>query len=176
MKEVKEMKRLLLKEMLAVSIALPGLSGAAWAGSTDDFGCSNATLKGEYAFGVTAYTPPGLPNGPPQVVTGIRVYDGNGNFTQRDYRGDSVPADFAPKGQEKGTYSVNPDCTGSDELDLNVPVPSGSTGVIKVLFVISNGGRHVHEVVSEFTPPGFTTPQPTQTSADAWKVASDRHD
>ena len=54
--------------MLAAAIALPALSGAAWAGGSDDFGCSNATLKGEYAFGVTAYTPPGLPNGPPQVV------------------------------------------------------------------------------------------------------------
>src|SRR6516162_8290687 len=90
MKEVKEMKRLLLKEMLAVSIALPGLSGAAWAGSTDDFGCSNATLKGEYAFGVTAYTPPGLPDGPPSVAAGVKVFDGRGGLTQRDYRGDSL--------------------------------------------------------------------------------------
>ena len=66
------------------AIALLALSGAAWAGGSDDFGCSNATLKGEYAFGVTAYTPPGLPGGPPMVVAGIRNYDGKGNFTQRD--------------------------------------------------------------------------------------------
>jgi hypothetical protein len=43
------------------------------------------------------------------------------------------------------------------------------------MFVISDGGRHIHEVVSEFTPPGSTTgPVPTQTSADDWKVASER--
>jgi hypothetical protein len=157
-------------------LAVPALSGVARAGGTDDFGCSNATLKGEYAFAVTAYTPPGLPNGPPQVITGIRTYDGKGHFTQRDYIGDSVPAEFSPPGRETGTYTVDADCTGSDELDLNVPVPSGSTGVVKVLFVINNGGRHVHEVVSEFTPPGSTTgPVPTQTSADVWKVASE-HD
>jgi hypothetical protein len=42
------------------------------------------------------------------------------------------------------------------------------------MFVISDGGRHIHEVVSEFTPPGFTEPQPTQTSADDWKVASEK--
>ena len=176
MKEVKEMKKLLLKEMLAVSIALPALSGAAWAGSTDDFGCSNATLKGEYAFGVTAYTPAGLPNGPPQVITGIRVYDGNGHFKQRDYAGDRVPAEFSKPGQETGTYQVNPDCTGSDELELNVPASPPGTGVIKVLFVISDGGRHVHEVVSEFIPPFSSGRAPTQTSADAWKVASERDD
>jgi hypothetical protein len=165
----------LLKGMMAAAIALPTLSGAAWAGGTDDYGCSNATLKGEYAFGVTNYTPPGLPNGPPDVVAGVRVYDGNGHFTQRDYMGGSVPAEFAPPGQETGTYTVNPDCTGSDELDLNVPVPSGSTGVVKVLFVISDGGRHVHEVVSEFTPPGATAPSiPINTSADVWKVAAER--
>jgi hypothetical protein len=58
-------------------------------------------------------------------------------------------------------------------INLNAPVPSGSTGVIKILLVISNGGRHVHEVVSEFTPPGSKEPQPTQTSADDWKVASE---
>jgi hypothetical protein len=57
-------------------------------------------------------------------------------------------------------------------INLNAPVTSGSTGVISIMFVISNGGRHIHEVVSQFTPPGFTEPQPTQTSADDWKVAS----
>jgi hypothetical protein len=47
-------------------------------------GTQTRPLKGVYAFGGTAYTPPGLPNGPPQVFAGIRVYDGNGHFTQRD--------------------------------------------------------------------------------------------
>lgn len=168
------MKRWLFRGMLAAAILLPALSTAAWAGKTDNFGCSNATLKGEYAFGVTAYTPAGLPNGPPQVVAGIRVYDGAGHFTQRDYIGDSLrtmgQTDFSTG--ETGTYTVNANCTGSDELDLNVPVPSGSTGVIKVMFVISDGGRHVHEVVSELIPPGASGPAPTQTSADVWKVAS----
>ena len=78
------------KTMLGATIGLLALSGIARAGGTDDFGCSNATLKGEYAFGVTAYTPPGLPDGPPQVVAGIKSFDGKGKFTQRDYRGDSL--------------------------------------------------------------------------------------
>ena len=160
--------------MLAASIALPALSGAARAQS--DEGCSNATLKGEYAFAVTAYTPPGLPDGPPQVVVGIAINDGKGKFTQRDYGGDSLrtrdQTDFSTG--ETGTYKVNSDCTGSAVINLNVPVAQGSTGVIKTMFVISDGGRNFHEVVSEFIPPGFTTPQPTQTSADDWKVASEQ--
>jgi hypothetical protein len=175
-----KMKRWLTKTTLLAAIAFPTVGGAAWAGGSDDFGCSNATLKGEYAFGVTAYTPPGLPNGPPEVVAGIEIFDGRGNFTQRDYQGDSLRTmghtDFSPKGQEKGTYIVNPDCTGSMVINLNVPVPTGSTGVIETVFVISNGGRHIHDVVARFTPPGFTEAQPTQTSSDAWKVASEQED
>jgi hypothetical protein len=100
---------------------------------------------------------------------GIKIFDGKGNFSQRDYIGDSLRTmnqkDFSPKGQETGTYTVNSDCTGSMVINLNAPVPVGSTGVIQIMFVISDGGRHIHEVVSEVTPPGSTTgPQPTQTS------------
>lgn len=173
------MKHWLWVGVMATAIAVPALSSAAWAGGTDDYGCSNATLKGEYAFGVTNYTPAtsldGSPPLPTSVVNGIKVFDGQGNFTQRDYQGDNLAGpDFAPQGQETGTYQVNSDCTGSMVINLNVPnVPSGtSSGVINIMFVISNDGRHIHEVVSQFTPPGYTEAQPTQTSADDWKVAS----
>lgn len=176
------MKRWLSRQALLAAIAFPALTGAAWAGGSDDFGCSNATLKGEYAFGITAYTPPRLSNGPPSVAAGIKVFDGRGNLTQRDYRGDSLrttgQTDFAPLGQETGTYTVNSNCTGDMVINVNAPdVPAGtSSGVLEIRFVISNGGRHIHEVVAEFTPPGFTEPQPTQTSADDWKIASERKD
>jgi hypothetical protein len=169
------MNRWISKGALVAAIALPALSGVALA---DDFGCSNATLKGEYAFGVTSYTPPGSPDGPPSVVAGIKVFDGKGNLTQRDYSGDALrtrnQTDFAKPGQETGTYIVNRDCTGSMEIHLNVPNTPVPHGLLEIRFVISDGGRHIHEVVAEFTPPGFTTPQPTQTSADDWKVASER--
>jgi hypothetical protein len=161
------MKRWLFQGMLAAAIALPALSGVARAGGTDDYGCSNATLKGEYAFSVTNLTIP-------QVVAGIKIFDGSGNLTQRDYIGNSVPAEFAPPGQERGTYKVNPDCTGSMVINLNVPGAPPPNGVIQILFVISDGGRHIHEVVSQFTPPFSSAPEPVQTSADDWKVASEQ--
>jgi hypothetical protein len=168
------MKWWLSKGILAAAIVFPALSGAARAGSIDDYGCSNATLKGEYAFGVTAYTPPGLPNGPPEVVAGVKVFDGHGGLSQRDYQGDRLRTtgqnDFSTG--ETGTYTVNANCTGS--MVINVPVSGLSTGIIEIMFVISDGGRHIHEVVSQLTPPGFTEPQPTQTSADDWKVASEQ--
>jgi hypothetical protein len=109
-------------------------------------------------------------------VAGIKSFDGKGKFTQRDYRGDSLrttgQTDFSTG--ETGTYTVNSDCTGSAVINQNVPGTPPPHGVIQIMFVISDGGRHIHEVVSEFTPPGFTEPQPTQTSADDWKVASEK--
>jgi hypothetical protein len=159
------MKRWISKGTLVAAIVLPALTCAARAGDTDNYGCSNATFKGEYAFGVTNFTIP-------QVVAGIKVFDGNGNLTQRDYIGDSVPAEFAPQGQERGTYTVNPDCTGSMVINLNVPGAPPPNGVIQILFVISDGGRHIHEVVSQLTPPFSSGPEPVQTSADDWRVAS----
>ena len=174
------MKSWFWKGTLAAAIAFPALSNAAWAGGGDDFGCSNATLKGLYSFGATNYTPPPSQNIPTKVVTGIKVFDGQGNLTQRDYQGDNLAGpDFAPPGQETGTYQVNSDCTGSMVINLNVPnVPSGtSSGVIDIMFVISDGGRHIPEVVSQATPPGSAGPMhPTQTSADDWKVTSERDD
>jgi hypothetical protein len=172
------MKSWLWQGMLAAAIAWPALNSAVWAGGTDDYGCSNTTLKGEYAFGVTGYTPPGLPNGPPEVVTGIKVFYGDGTLTQRDYAGDNLAGDdFSPPGRETGTYKVNSDCTGSMVIKLNalgVPPVTTQGGVINILFVISDGGRHIHEVVSQFTPPGAPAAVPTQTSADDWKVASEQ--
>jgi hypothetical protein len=172
------MKSRLFQEMLTAAIASLVLSGAAWAGGTDDFGCSNATLKGEYAFGVTVYTPAPPPSPPPTtvVVNGIKVFDGQGNLTQRDYQGDNLAGPgFAPPGQETGTYQVNSDCTGSMVINLNVPGAPPPNGVIEIMFVISDGGRHIHEVVSQLTPPFQSAPVPTQTSGDDWKVASEQH-
>jgi hypothetical protein len=145
-----------LKGMLAATIALSALSGAAWA---DDFKCSNATLQGEYAFGVVNLTAPAG-----HVGAGIKYFDGKGNMKQQDYRGNTTPIEFTPPGQEVGMYKVNSDCTGILETQV-------ATGTITALFVISDGGRHIHEVVGTLVPTGSTQSVPVQTYADDWKVA-----
>ena len=156
------MKSWLFQGMLTAAIALPALSGAARAGGTDDYGCSKTTLQGEYAFGGTNYTSL-------QVFNGIKVFDGNGHLTQQDYLGNTTPPTFSQPGQETGTYTVNPDCTGS------MMIAGPSSRVINILFVISDGGRHIHEVVSQFIPSAQIGPVPVQTSADDWKVGSEQN-
>src|ERR1700730_3833992 len=78
-----KMKSWLWKGMLAATIALPALSGVARAQSNDNDGCTNATLKGDYAFSVIDFILP-------QVVVGIGRFDGKGGFTQVDYIGDRL--------------------------------------------------------------------------------------
>ena len=111
------MKSWLWKGMLAATIALPALSGVARAESTDNDGCSNATLQGDYAFSVLSLSPL-------NVVVGIGRFDGKGGFTQIDYPGDRLRTDgtLAFRTGQTGSYLVNPDCTGSQEIDLNVPM------------------------------------------------------
>jgi hypothetical protein len=170
------MKSWLSKGMLAAAIVLPALSGAAWAQDND--GCSNTTLKGDYAFAVTGWTLSPGPLWVPNFVVGIGRFDGKGNFTQVDYPADGLRTsnltDF--RMGETGSYTVNADCTGSQEINLNVPgVPAGTShGVIENMFVISGGGRSIHGVVAEFTPPGGTQPVSVQTRVDFWKVGSER--
>jgi len=150
------MKSWLSGGALAATIALPALSGAAWA---DDFTCSNATLQGEYAFGVNIVSQQ-------SVGLGWKYFDGNGNFVQHDYRGNTSPIRFSD--EEVGTYKVSSDCTGS----LTTQVAGG--GSVQVLFVISDGGRHIHEVVGALTVAGGAN-VPVQTSADDWKVAPEQN-
>jgi len=110
------MKSWLWKGLLAATIALLALSSVARAQSSDNDGCTNATLRGDYAFSVIDFILP-------QVVVGIGRFDGKGGFTQVDYIGDSLRTTGAIsfRGGETGSHAVNPDCTGSQEIKLNVP-------------------------------------------------------
>ncbi len=166
--------------LLMASTLLLGLN--VMAAAADNNGCSNATLKGDYGFTILGDQP--NPDGTRSPVKGIAIthFDGAGKLTQRDFvvtdgvpgadTGDSHTGFHFTTG-ETGTYNVNPDCTGSAEIDLNVPVPFGSKGVIKLMLVVTNRGRAIHTVVSEFTPPGAMVPVLNTTRSDAWKIESD---
>jgi hypothetical protein len=168
------MKRWLWKGMLAATIALPALSGMARAPDND--GCSNAALKGDYAFAVTGWNLSPDQLWVPEFIVGIAQFDGKGKFTQVDYPADGLRTmgltDF--RTGQTGTYAVRADCTGLGELDLNVGGVGTGHGVIKLAFVVSNGGRAVHAVVSGATSPFATQPEIGQVRTDFWKVGSEQ--
>ena len=164
------MRTWFLKRMItAAIIALPALSGAAWAGGSDDLGCSNATLKGAYAFSVVSAAGPTGPG----VVVGLGTFDGRGGFAQTDYPGNGgtdLGLDENFRTGQTGSYMVNLNCTGFMMINLGAGV-----GVVTNAFVISNGGRSIHAVVAALEL-GGTAAVPGQTRVDFWKVASERDD
>jgi hypothetical protein len=168
------MKSWLWNGMLAAAIALPSLSGMARAQDND--GCSNATLYGDYAFAVTGWILSPGQTWVPEFIVGIAQFDGKGKFTQVDYPADGLRTmgltDF--RTGQTGTYAVRTDCTGLGELDLNVGGVGTGHGVIKLAFVVSNGGRSVHAVVSGSTSPFATQPEISQVRTDFWKVGSEQ--
>jgi hypothetical protein len=161
------MKSRIFKGTLAAAIVLPALSGAAWAGGNDDLGCSNATLKGDYAFAVLTLAEE---NVGPNVVVGLGTFDGRGGFNQIDFPGNGI-TDLGLKGfrtGQTGSYTVNRNCTGFMTIDI---VQAGV--VVTNAIVISNGGRAIHAVVAAGTQNGAPA-TPLQSRVDFWKVASDQ--
>ena len=104
--------------------------------------CSEATLRGDYGFTVTGQILGGPTAGP---VTGVAMtsFEGNGNLTQVDHivHNGSLPAvDWRPG---TGTYSLNPDCTGTMEIDFTDGSPS-----LHLSIVVVRLGREIRTVVS----------------------------
>jgi hypothetical protein len=168
------MKTWLWRGTLAVGIALLALSGAARADRDHNDRCTKATLKGDYAFSVTTWTLPPSQIWTPGFVIGLTTFSGKGDLTQIDFPAGSALADFR-RGQT-GTYTVNEDCTGRATVNLNIPGPGVSHGVIDLAFVISNGGRSIHGVVSKLIPPGASAPGNIIDRVDFWKVGSEDED
>ena len=85
--------------------------------------CSNASLKGTYAFssqGFTEVTPDISSSGfVPWAEVGRVVYDGHGNIPSGTFTVNTTTANGGSfKGTFTGTYTVNGDCTGALQIDL----------------------------------------------------------
>ena len=86
--------------------------------SQDDQGCSNASLSGSYGFQISGSIPGTL------AIAGIArlVFDGQGNFTQIGSSQINVighPPVVSLDQAGTGTYTVNPDCTGTETLNVD---------------------------------------------------------
>ena len=122
------MKRSSFAKPLTIAAVTALALGIAPKAKADEGGCSNATLKGTYAYTSTGiYTPVG-----PIAEVGTQTFDGKGATTATatlSQNGNMVPLTIT------GTYTVNPDCTGTFTLQVS---PIGIT--VHVLFVIDNSG------------------------------------
>jgi hypothetical protein len=161
----------------------------AYAWNNDNDSCSNATLKGDYAFVVSGQV---FNAGGITLRQGVARthFDGYGHLTQEDFviatppNGISAPVPAASDEinsttdfhiNETGTYTVNSDCTGHAEIIFPAPPVPGATGaVINLMFVLSNHGRAIHTVVSSLIPPSTPSPLGAYLGAsihsDGWKI------
>jgi hypothetical protein len=128
---------LLLTFALAVSSTLTAHASA----------CSNSTIRGSYAF--TIHGTIFLPNGSTLLIDGIgkATFDGEGKLTQVDAVADNgmVTPGWRPG---TGTYSVNPDCTGTQ----TIVVPGMPD--LHLQFIVAQSGNTIHQVVID---PGVAT-------------------
>ena len=109
--------------------------------------CRNSTIRGTYAF--TIHGTIFLPNGATLLLNGLAkiTYDGQGNFTQVDAVSENgvLTPGWRPG---NGTYSVNPDCTGTQTTHVD-GLPD-----LHLQFIISQSGNQIRQVVID---PGLAT-------------------
>jgi hypothetical protein len=109
--------------------------------------CSNWTIQGTYAF--TLHGQIFLPDTSTVVIDGIakQTFDGKGNVSQVDAVADNgyLTPGWRPG---TGTYSVNPDCTGTETL-----VVPGMPD-LHLQFIVAQGGNTIRQVVID---PGIAT-------------------
>jgi hypothetical protein len=138
--------------------------------------CSNATLLGDYAFRISGeiFVPQTNTIAVYRDGVAMTTFDGMGGLTQVDWLVGNGVSDPPPTpgfhGNETGTYTVNPDCTGNAEIDFPIP-PGGTSGaVITLKFVVGEYGRVIHTIVTSLrppnTPPGTNVPANIHSDAE----------
>src|SRR5215472_8474872 len=103
--------------------------------NADEKGCSNATLRGTFAYTSTGTiaAPPVIAG--PFVEVGTQSFDGTGGTTLTATS--SQNGNISPL-TATGTYTVNPDCTGT--MTLQVSFPGFPVFPVHVSFVIDDNG------------------------------------
>jgi hypothetical protein len=107
--------------------------------------CSLTTVAGSYGYTFSGFVSPAANLFVPAAAAGLLALDGHGNLTGTQTR---VVASSPLDETFTGTYTVNPDCTGS--LTLLVQ-PDTRTSTVKVVW--TNTTKSISAV---FTTPGFT--------------------
>ncbi len=140
------MKRNTIAKTFAIGAVATLASSEAWIAPTakaDDKGCSTASLIGTFAFTSSGFitTPPAFAG--PFAGVGTQAFDGNGTTTalaSQSQNGNIRQVTIT------GTYTVNPDCTGTFTL---LASPGGFTS--HFYFVIDDTGN---ELLAICTDPG----------------------
>ena len=109
----------------------------------EDGPCSNRTIRGDYGFAIEGDILAG-PSRIPLRSVAMTHFDGEGNLSQVEhfvFNGVPPPIEWSPS---SGTYTVNPDCTGTAQIILadGIGIPP-----VNLHLVVVRHGREIHTVV-----------------------------
>lgn len=107
----------------------------------DDNVCSDATLKGAFAFTSTGFITAPPPLAGPFAIVGSQTFDGNGAFEAAatvSQNGNIIPVTMT------GTYNVESDCTGTFTAQIS---PVGIT--THLFFVIDHNGKEFQAIQTD---------------------------
>lgn len=159
------MKRKIVGAMCFAALLL---SLAAVASADGHRACPNASLAGVWGYTETGTVyvpqpPPAVPTAVLAAAVGKYTFDAKGNFsgTQYSSAGGTVSPDT-----KRGTYTVNPDCTGS--LTLDVYDSTGTTLKRHSVWalVLVNNRTEIRSIMTSMvapTPTGSVTLLPVMT-------------
>jgi hypothetical protein len=136
------MKHTTIASTFAITVATALALGIAPPAQAADKGCSNATLKGTFVYTNTGFLTAPTNLAGPFAGVGTQNFDGNGGTTATAWvsqNGNIVQATI------KGTYTVNPDCTGTFALQVSVQSPPLSF-LNHVFFVINENGAEFRAI------------------------------
>ncbi len=140
-KSVSRMSMLAIPIMVVCGLLVAASSKGptARADGQDTIVCTDKTLQGDYGSQIE-----GTILGPNLPFRGLAMarFDGKGNITQVDHivlNGIPPKIEWTPG---TGTYTVNPDCTGS--AVINSP---SAQGPVNLHFVVVNNGKQINQVV-----------------------------
>jgi hypothetical protein len=135
------MKRSYTTKTFAIAAVALALSVAP-AAKANDKGCSNLTLQGSFALKGTGFlvSPPVVAG--PYVTVLTLIFNGNGVATSA-VGSSSQNGNIGPQ-TETGTYTVNPDCTGTYMVLIS---PGGFTA--HYFFVIDDSGDELQIICTD---------------------------
>ena len=137
------MKRSTIAKTFAIAVVAALALGMAPTAKADHKGCSNASLKGTFAYTGTGFIVTPAAFAGPFAEVGTQTFDGKGATTTTftaSQNGNIFQTTFT------GTYTVNPDCTGT--FNLSAP----ALGITVTLFFVIDDNLNEFQAVE--TLPG----------------------
>jgi hypothetical protein len=140
------MKSLAISAVPLLAVLVPRLVAA----ESDIPKCDEGLIRGSYAFTIEGQKIQGPGPTGNQVGVAMTTFDGQGHLTSTDtvIFGGVLVGDFTHP-PATGTYTVNPDCTGSFTHEFSDGRPTVTTN-----FVIAANGDEIYTVV--LPPPSNT--------------------